>query len=53
MFSHFINKLESANLFFTIGNLTVEDRGGDVNHHSINAILKIVLSDKNTDDQKK
>ncbi|MBF0489197.1 MAG: type 4a pilus biogenesis protein PilO [Candidatus Omnitrophica bacterium] len=53
MFGHFINKLESSNLFFTLSNLTIEDRTSDSRLHSINATLKVVLSDKNTDGQKK
>ena len=53
MFSRFINQLELANLFFTLGQLTIENRGADINHHNINATLKVVLSDKNRDGQKK
>ncbi|MEI7998096.1 MAG: type 4a pilus biogenesis protein PilO [Candidatus Omnitrophota bacterium] len=52
-FGHFINQLEQAKLFFTISSLTMEDRGGDSHRHSINTTFKVVLSDKNTGDQKK
>lgn len=55
---HFINKLESTKLFFTLGSLVIESRPTDIHHQSINAVLKVVLSDKNivkntTGDQKK
>ncbi len=48
-FGHFINRLESAKLFFILTNLEIENHGVDIYHHSINATLKVVLSDKNTD----
>jgi len=53
MFGHWMNQLESAALFFNLSSLTIEDQGGDVNHHRINATFKVVLSDKNTDGPKK
>jgi Tfp pilus assembly protein PilO len=50
---HFINQLESANLFFTLTNLMIEDRGSEgSNRHNISATLKFVLSDKTAGDVK-
>ena len=51
-FGHFINELEQARLSFILSGLTIEDHSGD-SRHSINAIFKVVLSDKNTGDHKK
>jgi Tfp pilus assembly protein PilO len=53
MFGHFLNQLETAKLFFTISSLVIENRGTDIRHHTISAVIKVVLSDKNTDGQKK
>jgi len=52
-FGYFLNQLESENLFFNLSNVVIESRVGDVHHQGINATLKVVLSDINTDVQKK
>jgi Tfp pilus assembly protein PilO len=46
-FGHFIGQLESESLMLTTSNLSIEDQGGDINHHNIKATFKVVLSDKN------
>ena len=52
-FGHFLNRLELEKLLFIVSNLSIEDRDGDVRHHALNANLKIVLSEKNTDGKQK
>lgn len=52
VFGRFMSQLESANLFFTVSNLTIEDRNGDANSHNVSATLKFVLSEKNAGGQK-
>jgi Tfp pilus assembly protein PilO len=48
-FGQFINKLESADLFFMTTHLSIEDQETDVKNHKINATLKFILSDTNID----
>jgi Tfp pilus assembly protein PilO len=45
----FIGQLEDSNLFFTVNNLSMEEREGDAKNHTVNAVLKFILSDKSLD----
>lgn len=52
-FGHFLNRLELGKFLFMVPSLSIEDRDGDIHHHLINANLKVVLSEKNTDGKQK
>ena len=52
MFGRFMNQLESERFLFTLSHLTIEDQGDGIDHHHINAVFKVVLSDKNVEQDK-
>ncbi len=49
----FLNRLELEKFLFVVSNLSIEYRDGDAHQHAINANLKIVLSENNTDGKQK